>query len=93
MRHELPVCEFSINPPAPSTSDIVQFIDCSHDPSEVGIGWRAWDFGDGSTSVGPSPSHRYDHAGHYAITLTLATFDGRISRTTRQLDIRRCNGS
>jgi PKD repeat protein len=93
MRPELPVCRFSLNPSAPSTSDVVQVIDCSHDPAEVGIAWRAWDFGDGSTSVGPAPSHRYDHAGQYTIALTLATFDGRVSRTTRRVAICRLNNS
>jgi microbial collagenase len=93
MGREFPVCEFSINPTVPSTSDVVQLIDCSHDPAEVGVAWRAWDFGDGSTSVGPSPSHRYDHPGQYVITLTLATFDGRVGRTTRRVAVRGLTGS
>jgi PKD repeat protein len=83
------VARFTVTPREPSTSDTVRLLDCSHDPREVGIAWRAWDFGDGVTSVGPAPVHRYASAGDYEITLTLATFDGRVSRRTSKLRVRR----
>jgi PKD repeat protein len=65
----------------------VQFADCSHDPGEHGIAWRAWDFGDGETSVGASPTHRYACGGSYRVTLTLATFDGRVGRLSRRIAV------
>jgi PKD repeat protein len=83
-----PVARFTVSPREPSTSDTVQLLDCSRDPREVGIAWRAWDFGDGVTSVGPAPVHRYRSAGDYEITLTLATFDGRVSRRSSKLRVR-----
>ena len=83
-----PVARFTVSPPEPSTSDTIQLLDCSRDPRDVGIAWRAWDFGDGVTSVGPSPVHRYAAAGNYEITLTLATFDGRVSRSSSKLRVR-----
>ena len=83
-----PVAKFSVTPREPSTSDTIQLLDCSRDPGDVGIAWRAWDFGDGATSVGPSPVHRYSAAGDYEITLTLATFDGRVSRRSSKLSVR-----
>jgi PKD repeat protein len=83
-----PVARFSVTPPKPSTSDTIQLLDCSRDPRDVGIAWRAWDFGDGATSVGPAPVHRYASAGDYEITLTLATFDGRVSRRSSKLRVR-----
>ena len=78
-----PVARFTLSPRAPSTSDTIQLLDCSHDPAQVGIAWRAWDFGDGATSVGPAPVHRYSDAGEYEVTLTLATFDGRVNRDSQ----------
>lgn len=75
-----PIAEFTVSPLRPSTEDAVQFVDCSHDPGARGIAWRAWDFGDGETSVGASPSHRYASDGSYEVTLTLATYDGRVVR-------------
>lgn len=83
-----PVARFTVSPREPSTSDTIQLLDCSRDPREVGIAWRAWDFGDGATSVGPAPVHRYAAAGDYEITLTLATFDGRVSRRSSRLRVR-----
>ena len=76
----LPVPEFTISPSRPSPAGVVQFVDCSHDPGGRGIAWRAWDFGDGETSVGASPVHRYPGAGVYDVTLTLATYDGRVAQ-------------
>ena len=83
-----PVVTFTVSPRDPSTSDTVQLVDCSHDPGHVGIAWRAWDFGDGETSVGPSAVHRYARPGDYAIVLTLATYDGRVGRGSRTIAIR-----
>jgi PKD repeat protein len=83
-----PVAEFGVSPRRPSTADMVQLFDCSRDPREAGIAWRAWDFGDGSTGVGSSPVHRYGSAGRYAVTLTLATFDGRVGTASLEIDVR-----
>src|SRR2546421_1914326 len=83
-----PVARFTVSPREPSTSDTIQLLDCSRDPSDVGIAWRAWDFGDGSTSVGPAPVHRYAAAGSYEVTLTLATFDGRVSSRSSTIRVR-----
>jgi lysyl endopeptidase len=83
-----PVPTFTVSPRDPSTTETVQFVDCSHDPGERGIAWRAWDFGDGETSVGASPVHRYASAGTYDVTLTLATYDGRVGRDSRAVDVK-----
>ena len=83
-----PVVKFTVSPRDPSTSDTIQLVDCSHDPGQIGIAWRAWDFGDGATSVGPAPVHRYPAAGEYEVTLTLATYDGRVGRESRTVAVR-----
>ena len=82
-----PIAEFTVSPGRPSISEAVQFVDCSHDPGARGIAWRAWDFGDGETSVGTSPNHRYACDGTYAVTLTLATYDGRVVQHTREVRV------
>ena len=88
MQRPGPNVRFSVSPSEPSTASAVQLLDCSTDPGDIGIAWRAWDFGDGATSVGPAPVHRYAAAGDYEITLTLATFDGRVSRRSSRLRVR-----
>ena len=85
-----PVADFTISPAEPSTSDSLQLLDRSHDPGQIGIAWRAWDFGDGVTAVGPAPVHRYSSAGEHTITLTLATIDGRVTSCTCTVRIAEC---
>jgi PKD repeat protein len=82
-----PTARFAVSVPAPSTDDTVQLFDRSEDPLNVGIAWRAWDFGDGATSVGLAPAHRYELPGEYQVTLTLATFDGRVGSDRQTLSV------
>jgi PKD repeat protein len=82
-----PLARFTVRPSTPSVTDTVELLDSSTDPEHIGIAWRAWDFGDGETAVGPAPVHRYEAAGEYEITLTLATFDGRTSRRSASIRI------
>jgi PKD repeat protein len=87
VRSTRPIARFSVSPPEPRTSDTVQLFDCSSDPRDVGIAWRAWDFGDGATSVGLAPVHRYLESGAYEVTLTLATFDGRVGIESKRIEV------
>jgi chitinase len=86
-RMSKPIARFAVSPDTPSMSDTIQLFDCSNDPELIGIAWRAWDFGDGATSVGLAPSHRYAAAGVYEVTLTLATFDGRVGQSSQAIAI------
>ena len=40
---------------------------------------RTWDFGDGTTGTGRSPTHTYDDPGMYTVRLTASNEDGRDS--------------
>jgi PKD repeat protein len=51
-----------------------RFSDHSRDQDGSVTAWT-WRFGDGTTSTGREPTHRYDEAGTYAVTLTV-TDDG-----------------
>ena len=53
----------------------VQFTDQSTPGSSAITGW-AWSFGDGGTSTSQNPSHTYDVAGSYSVSLTVTTADG-----------------
>jgi len=82
-----PADDFAISPGKPSTADTILFVDCSHDPGQIGIAWRAWDFGDGETAVGASPVHRYATVGEQTVTLTVATLDGRVGSCSKTLAV------
>jgi PKD repeat protein len=45
------------------------------------VSWR-WDFGDGQTSVAPSPSHTYAAVGTYDVTLTVTDGKGYADAST-----------
>jgi PKD repeat protein len=66
-----PVASFTTNPtPAQGNAPLnVQFTDASTDDGTI-VSW-GWDFGDGSVSSAPSPSHNYTTAGSYTAILTV----------------------
>jgi PKD repeat protein len=79
-----PVASFSRNIVDPSIYDTIQFFNFAFDPGDVGIASFEWDFGDGSTSTDPSPTHRYAGDGPYTVRFTAHTHDGR-SATSEQV--------
>ena len=58
----------------------VRFYDLSLPGSAEILGW-AWDFGDGTTSALANPSHVYDAAGVYDVSLTVTTIAGANTRS------------
>jgi gliding motility-associated-like protein len=47
----------------------------------------SWDFGDGSSSAAPSPSHRYPKKGTYMVTLTVLDAAGCLLKTSREMQV------
>jgi PKD repeat protein len=78
-----PTAAFAAGPREVLAGQTVQMFDASSDSGGAGIAWRAWDFGDGATATGSSPTHRYEDAGTFTVTLTVGTFDGRIGFAKR----------
>jgi hypothetical protein len=79
-----PVAYFSFSPGDPSIFDNVQFYDYSYDPGQVGFQSFTWDFGDGATASGGSPSamHQYAADGDYTVHHSVTTVDGRSASTS-----------
>ena len=78
-----PAAAFAVSPVESRVGQTVQLEDSSSDAEGSGIAWRAWDFGDGETATGSSPTHRYETPGEYTVTLTVGTFDGRVGTAKR----------
>ena len=60
-------------------------IPAGESPSEhpgAGIESYSWDFGDGGTASGSSPSHTYDTAKRYTVKLTVTDDEGDKASTT-----------
>jgi PKD repeat protein len=47
----------------------------------------SWNFGDGTTDIGPTSTHRYAAPGTYIVTLTVEDGTGAIGTQTRRLDV------
>ena len=76
--------------PTASFTATCAFLACSFDPSASGDSdgnptSYAWDFGDGETTTGVSPTHSYDAAGPYVVTLTVTDNDDATGSTTRDI--------
>ncbi|MGH3352536.1 MAG: S8 family serine peptidase [Nocardioides sp.] len=52
----------------------------STDPDGTITSWT-WDFGDGTTGTGTTPSHTYPAAGYYSVILTVVDDDGKRAKT------------
>ena len=78
-----PSASFAVSPSQAREGQAVQLFDSSSDSEGSGIAWRAWDFGDGETATGSSPTHRYEVPGDFIVTLTIGTFDGRVGTAKR----------
>lgn len=66
----LPVAEFSIDPEAPVKGEPVTFTDESTDSDGTITSWL-WNFGDGEVSQDQNPSHTFDSATGYEVSLTV----------------------
>ncbi len=83
-----PQAYFYNYPGDPSKYDTIQFYDGSYDPGQVGFQTYTWNFGDGATATGSSPTHKYAADGNYQVTHTVTTVDGRTASVTQTLQVR-----
>ncbi len=80
------------SPPTAAFSSSCTLLACgfdgsgSHDP-EGAIASYAWTFGDGGTATGATPSHTYQNAGTYPVTLTVTDGSGLTGSVSHSVDV------
>jgi len=63
-------------------------LDGTGSADNLGIESSAWDFGDGSSATGASPTHTYRAAGVYTATLTVWDYSGNSATSTTTVTVR-----
>jgi len=86
------VALFTFSPTAPTTAQAVYF-NGTGSSSQSPITGYAWDFGDGSTGTGATPSHAYAAAGAYVVRLTVTDSSGRTATITNPVTVSTASGS
>ncbi len=81
---ELPALDpaFTLDPAVPEVGLPVMF-----DNTTLNANGYSWDFGDGNTSEEISPSHTYEEAGSYTVTLTATSVDGQSIEYEQNIEI------
>ena len=84
--NKAPLSGFSFTPLTPTKTDSIQFKDTSYDLDGLIVEWL-WNFGDGNSSTSRTPTHTYNQAGEYTLTLQVTDNDGMTNSTTKVMSI------
>ncbi len=85
---EAPTAAVVVTTSLPATGQPVRFNGASSGDVDGTISSYSWNFGDGSTGSGTTPSHLYSSYGTYTVTLTVTDSDGRTANVSQQLTVR-----
>jgi uncharacterized delta-60 repeat protein len=75
-----PTAVFSYAPSSPKTGEAVSFDGAASSDPDGAVSSYSWDFGDGSSATGATPSHAYAAAGSYTVRLTVTDDSGSVSQ-------------
>lgn len=85
---QTPSASFSWSPTAPLVGQIVNFnAGTSTAPTGRTIASYEWNFGDGFTDSGQTPSHRYNTAGDFTVVLTITDSTGAKSTKSEKVTV------
>lgn len=83
--NQAPTADFTHNAPK-EVGEPITFTNQSYDPDGFIVETK-WDFGDGKTSTDKNPTHSYEKAGSYTVTLEVTDDQGATSKTSKNIEI------
>jgi surface-anchored protein len=81
---EAPTVTFNVTPASPLAGQLTNFQSQVSDPAPDTVSY-AWDFGDGVTGTGASPSHAYSAAGPYTVSVTTTDSYGATASASKSI--------
>jgi len=82
-----PLANFSIEPPAGSTSTTFTLDGSSSRDNDGTVKQYAWDFGDGHTDTGKVVTHRFASTATFDVTLTVKDNDGATQTASKSVEV------
>ncbi len=90
--NEPPSVGFTYTPESPSVGTPVEFTAEAVDQEDgevKQVDSFEWSFGDGGEATGPTPTHTYEAADSYDVTVTVTDNGGRTDSETRTVSVQR----
>jgi PKD repeat protein len=83
-----PTADFSFSPTAPTAGSFVNFNGgASQAVAGRTISSYTWNFGDGGTATGATPTHAFAAGGTYNVTLTVVDSQGKSASVTKAVTV------
>jgi RHS repeat-associated protein len=79
--------QFTYSPQDPDTDDVVTFDTSSSTPGSGAFASYNWNFGDGTTGTGASPTHVFTTPGTYRVDLTILDVNNIPATTSRMITV------
>lgn len=84
---QVSVIDPTSNDPVADFTFVASLLEVTFTDASLNAASYAWDFGDGNTSMAPSPVHTYAAAGTYTVSLTITNSEAEMDTETMDVEV------